>query len=68
MRKNMGRADRIIRFIIAVVLIILTYTLSMGHILKIILGIIALILVITSLVGTCPLYMLFRISTKKKIQ
>jgi hypothetical protein len=65
MLKNMGKADRIIRIIIAIVFAILIFTLSISQTLKIIMGIIAIIFIVTSIIGTCPLYMLFRISTKK---
>jgi cellulose synthase/poly-beta-1,6-N-acetylglucosamine synthase-like glycosyltransferase len=66
MPKNMGSADRIIRFIIAVVLAILIFVVSMSQALKIILGIITIIFIVTSIFGTCPLYIPFRISTKGK--
>jgi hypothetical protein len=69
MPKNMGSADRIIRFILAVVLVILIFVASMSQALKIIFGIITIIFIVTGIIGTCPLYIPFRISTKgKKIQ
>jgi hypothetical protein len=66
MKKNMGSLDRIIRLAIVVIIAILYFTGVISGTWAIILGILALILLITSLVSTCPLYMLFGISTRKK--
>jgi len=66
MKKNMGVLDRIIRLAAVVVIAILYFTGVLNLTWTIILGVIALIFVITSLFGVCPLYMLFGISTRKK--
>ena len=66
MKKNMGVLDRIIRLAAVVVIAILYFTGVLNLTWTIILGILALILVVTSLFGVCPLYMLFGISTRKK--
>jgi uncharacterized SAM-binding protein YcdF (DUF218 family) len=65
MTANMGGADRLIRVILAIVIVILYLTRAISGIAAIILGIIALILLLTSAVGVCPLYFPLRISTKK---
>jgi Na+(H+)/acetate symporter ActP len=66
MKKNMGSADRIIRVLLAIVVAALYFTKQLTGTAAIILGIIAIIFLLTSAVGFCPLYVPFKISTKKK--
>ena len=66
MKKNMGTIDRSIRTILAIVVAILYFTDNISGITAIVLGIIAIIFLITSFVGFCPLYTLLGISTLKK--
>jgi hypothetical protein len=66
MKKNMGAADRIIRTVLAVVVAVLYLTNQISGTAAIILGIIAIIFLLTSLVGFCPLYVPFKLSTLKK--
>lgn len=66
MPKNMGLIDKIIRIIVAVVIAILYFTGQISGIAAIILGILAIIFIATSLIGTCPLYLPFKINTIKK--
>ncbi len=66
MTKNMGAADRVIRILLAIVVGILYFTGRITGTAAIILGIIAIIFLLTSSIGTCPLYSPFKISTKKK--
>jgi hypothetical protein len=66
MKKNMSRLDRIIRAAFAVLVAVLYFTNVISGIWAIILGILALVFLLTSLVGTCPLYLPFGISTRKK--
>jgi hypothetical protein len=63
MKKNMGTIDRIIRILLAIVVIILYMTGSITGIAAIILGILAFIFILTSLIGFCPLYAVLKIST-----
>ena len=65
MKKNMGRLDRIIRVAFAVLVAVLYFTNVISGTWAVILGILALVFLLTSLVGTCPLYMPFGISTRK---
>lgn len=65
MKKNMGSADRIIRMIIAAIVVTLYITNVISGALGIILLILAGIFVLTSMISTCPLYMPFGISTRK---
>ncbi|MEO8513740.1 MAG: DUF2892 domain-containing protein [Ignavibacteria bacterium] len=66
MKKNMGSADKIIRVIIALIVFALYFTGIVSGLLGIILMIFAVIFVLTSLIGTCPLYLPFGLSTLRK--
>jgi hypothetical protein len=66
MIKNMGTADRIIRILVVIVIAILFFTKQITGTLGIILVILAIIFLLTSLAGFCPLYVPFKFSTKKK--
>ncbi len=66
MKKNMGILDRIIRFAAVIVIAVLYFTGVLNLTWSIILGVVALIFLVTSLVGVCPLYMPFGLSTRKK--
>jgi len=63
MKKNMGSADRIIRLIIAAIIVVLFFTKVLSGTLGIVLLVLAGILVLTSLINFCPLYLPFGIST-----
>ncbi|MGQ9819836.1 MAG: YgaP family membrane protein [Candidatus Kapaibacteriales bacterium] len=63
MKKNMGSFDRTLRIILAVVVGILILTSQLSGLAAIILGIIAIIFLITGFVGFCPLYAPFKIQT-----
>jgi hypothetical protein len=65
MKQNMGTIDRIIRVILAILVLALYLAGSISGTAAIILGIFAVIFFLTSLVGFCPLYVLINISTKK---
>ncbi len=65
MKTNMGTVDRIFRVILAVAVAVLYFTNVISGTVAIILGAIAGIFLLTSLVGTCPLYLPFGLSTKK---
>ena len=66
MKKNMGTADRIIRTILALAVAVLLLTNTIGGTLGIILGIVAIIFLLTSMISFCPLYTLANFSTRKK--
>lgn len=65
MKKNMGSADRIIRVIIGLVIATLYFMEIISGTLAIILGVVAAIFILTSLVSFCPLYLPFGLSTCK---
>ena len=63
MKKNMGTADRVVRFIVAAVIGVLYYTGTLSGTLGIVLLVLAGVFVLTSFVSFCPLYAPFGIST-----
>lgn len=63
---NMGTVDRLIRATAAVIVGVLYLMGTLSGLTATILGIIALILLATSAVGTCPLYLPFGLSTRSK--
>ena len=63
MKKNMGKADRVIRVILAAIMVTLYFTNVITGTLGIVLMVLAGIFVLTSLVSFCPLYAPFGIST-----
>jgi hypothetical protein len=65
MQKNMGNADRIIRVLFALLVATLWLTVVISGTTGILLGIFALVFVVTSIAGRCPLYGVCRISTLK---
>jgi hypothetical protein len=66
MKKNVGTVDKVIRILVAVVVVILYFTNVISGTPGIILLALSAILVVTSIVSICPLYMLFGLSTTKK--
>lgn len=65
MTKNMGGADRIIRILIVIAVAVLAYLEIISGTLMYVLFGLAGIFFLTSLVGMCPLYMIFGIKTCK---
>jgi hypothetical protein len=65
MKNNMSSMDRIIRTVIAVIFGILIFAKLVTGTLAIILGVVAVIFLVTALIGFCPLYSLLKLSTKK---
>jgi len=66
MKKNMGTVDKMIRVLVAVVVLVLYFTHVISGTLAVILIILAVVFVVTSLLGFCPLYLPFGLSTRKK--
>ena len=63
MKKNMGSADKIIRILIAAMIITLYVTNVLSGTVAIILLVIAGIFVLTSFVSFCPVYTLLGVNT-----
>ncbi|NKQ34280.1 MAG: DUF2892 domain-containing protein [Chloroflexi bacterium] len=66
MSKNMASWDRIVRIVLALVFVGLIVTGTVSGWLAIVLGILAAVFVVTSLIGFCPLYAPFHLSTRKE--
>jgi len=66
MKKNMGSADKTIRVFVAAIVALLYFTGVISGTLAIILMIFALVFIVTSLIGFCPLYPILGINTRKK--
>jgi hypothetical protein len=66
MKRNMGIADRVIRIVLAAVVAVLYFTHQLSVIAAIILGILAVVFLVTGILGVCPLYLPFGLSTKRK--
>ena len=65
MSQNIGSLDRSTRAAFAVLVAVLYFTNVISGTLAIILGVLAAVFLLTSIVGFCPLYLPFKISTKR---
>jgi hypothetical protein len=66
MKKNMGSVDKLVRVLVAAVIAVLYFTDQITGTVTIILGIFAVIFLLTSAIGFCPLYLPLKLSTIKK--
>ncbi len=66
MKRNVGSADKIIRIVAALVIAALILAGVLTGTLAWILGVVAVVLVATSLVSMCPLYLALGISSASK--
>ncbi len=66
MKTNIGSTDKLIRLLLAIVLILLFYFEVLTDTLGIVALIGALVLTVTSLINFCPIYPLLKINTAKK--
>ena len=65
MTKNMGTVDRAVRLAIVVIIAALYFAGQLSGTVAIVLGVVAVAFLGTSLIGWCPTYVLFGISTSK---
>jgi len=65
-KKNVNSIDKVIRILLAIVLGVLIFTSQVTGVFAIVLGILAVVLVLTSFLSFCPIYALLNISTLKK--
>ena len=65
MKKNIGTIDKIVRIVIALVIVALYFTHVIIGVLAIVLLVFAGVLLLTSLFSFCPLYLPFGIKTCK---
>lgn len=66
MKKNMGTVDRVVRLLIAAVIAVLYFAGQITGLAALILGVLAVVFVLTSAVGSCPLYYPLNLSTRRK--
>jgi Flp pilus assembly protein TadB len=66
MKKNVGTTDKVIRILIALTLVVLFFTHVISGVLGIILLVLAVVLVATSLISLCPIWLALGINTKKQ--
>ena len=62
----MGTVDKVIRILVAIVVVILYFTNVISGTLGILLLALAAVFLVTSLLSICPLYMIFSFNTRKK--
>jgi len=65
MTKNIGVIDRIIRAILGVILLYVSYIYGMTTIFSIVLFVVAVILIVESFIGWCLIYKILGIDTAK---
>jgi hypothetical protein len=66
MKKNVGTIDKVIRILVAVVVVVLYFTKIISGTLGIILLALAAVFVLTALINFCPIWAALGISTNKK--
>ncbi len=65
MKKNIGSTDKIIRVAAAIVLSVLYFTKVINGTTATVLGIVATVLLLTSIINFCPLYVILGTNTCK---
>ena len=65
MKKNLGLVDRIVRVMVALVVVALYFTNQISGIAAIVLGVFAVVFVFTSTAAFCPIYAMLGLSSKK---
>ena len=68
MKLNMSVLDRIGRVVLVAIVAVLYFAHVLSPLASVILGILSVVFLLTSIVGTCPIYLALGISTKKKVQ
>lgn len=64
----MGTADKLIRILAAIVVLVLYFTNVISGTVAIVLLVVAGVFILTSFISFCPLYLPFGISTRKKTE
>jgi len=65
MKKNVGKTDMIVRLVLAALAVILYFIVD-NKLMGIVLLILAIVLVVTALTRTCPIWYIFRADTLEK--
>jgi len=66
MKANIGLLDRLVRLGLVALVAVLFFTGQLSTVAAVILGALAVVFLATSVVGVCPLYLPFGISTRKR--
>jgi hypothetical protein len=66
MKQNIGNSDRVIRVLLAIAVGVLYFTNQISGMAALLLGFFAVIFLLTSTMAFCPIYVPFKISTKKE--
>jgi len=66
MKANMGLLDRLVRLGLVALVAVLFFTGQLSTVAAVILGVLAVVFLATSVVGVCPLYLPFGLSTRKR--
>ncbi len=66
MKKNVGTIDKVIRIVVALLVVVLYFTHVITGVLAIVLLALAAVFVITALLSFCPIWTIFGLSTTKK--
>ena len=66
MKQNMGSIDKLVRVFVALVIAVLYFTDQITGTAAIILGLFAVVFLLTSAIGFCALYLPLKLSTIKK--
>ncbi len=66
MKKNIGSIDKIIRIVAAIIVAVLYFTKTISGTTAVVLGIVAAVLLLTSLINFCPLYVILGTNTCKR--
>lgn len=66
MKQNLGTFDKVLRILLAIGIALAYQFELIGGVLAIILFVLGAVFALTSFAGICPLYLPFRLSTRKK--
>ncbi len=68
MKSNMGLLDRLVRIGLVALVAVLFFTGQLSTTAAVILGVLAVVFLLTSVVGVCPLYLPRGLSTRKRAE
>jgi len=63
MKQNVGKTDRIVRFVLAAIFAVLYFTGVVSGTLGIVLLVLAVVFTVTAAINFCPIWFLFKFST-----
>ena len=66
MKQNVGKTDRIVRFVLAAIFVLLYFTGVVSGTLGIVLLVLAAVFAVTAAINFCPIWFLFKLSTTGK--